>query len=221
MWYAVIHCDMSLYQVSFIFPQAFRKSYKDNTFCPKTTSEMWDCIYPLQFAHFNLFVPSLIDYLRFYVPLKNISLIWRRQHYLWRAAKFRSILGAQGLSLSCHTCCDTGRRFFLSHPKDRPIQSPLTTYEGGCGGSILTRILTGFKFNSNPPNIYKLWRQSIMYKKNNSEFKGQNSLKINGRGSIPSISIQSYRSYLTYTSVNVSWFYNNLVKWQNFSNKIS
>jgi hypothetical protein len=46
-------------------------------------------------------------------------------------------------SLSCHTCCDTGRRFFRSHSKDRPIQSPLTTHKGWCGGSILTRILTG------------------------------------------------------------------------------
>jgi hypothetical protein len=26
--------------------------------------------------------------------------------------------------------CDTGPRFFRSHPKDCPIQSPLTTYEG-------------------------------------------------------------------------------------------
>jgi hypothetical protein len=39
----------------------------------------------------------LIDYLRFYVPLKNISLIWRRHHYRRRAAKFRPLLGAQGL----------------------------------------------------------------------------------------------------------------------------
>ena len=30
-------------------------------------------------------------------------------------------------SLSCHTSCDTGPRFFRSHPKDLPIQSPLTT----------------------------------------------------------------------------------------------
>jgi hypothetical protein len=30
-------------------------------------------------------------------------------------------------SLSCHTCCDTGPRFFRSHPKDRPSQSPLMT----------------------------------------------------------------------------------------------
>jgi hypothetical protein len=35
----------------------------------------------------------LIDYLQFYVPLKNISLIWRRHHCQWRAAKFRPMLG--------------------------------------------------------------------------------------------------------------------------------
>jgi hypothetical protein len=31
---------------------------------------------------------KLIDYLRFYVPLKNFSLIWRRHHCRWRAANF-------------------------------------------------------------------------------------------------------------------------------------
>ena len=45
-------------------------------------------------------------------------------------------------SLSCHTRCDTGPRFFWSHPNDRPNQTPLTTRKG-CGGSILTQILTG------------------------------------------------------------------------------
>jgi hypothetical protein len=39
----------------------------------------------------------LIDYLRFYIPLKKISLIWRRHHCRWRAAKFRPMLGAKGL----------------------------------------------------------------------------------------------------------------------------
>jgi hypothetical protein len=39
----------------------------------------------------------LIDYLRFYIPLKNFSLIWRRHHCRWRAAKFMPILGTQGL----------------------------------------------------------------------------------------------------------------------------
>jgi hypothetical protein len=38
---------------------------------------------------------NIDDYLRFYVPLKNFSLIWRRHH--WRAAKFRPMPGAQGL----------------------------------------------------------------------------------------------------------------------------
>jgi hypothetical protein len=37
------------------------------------------------------------SYLRFYVPLKNFSLIWGRHHCWWRAAKFRPMLGAHGL----------------------------------------------------------------------------------------------------------------------------
>ena len=45
-------------------------------------------------------VDWLIDYLRFYVPLKNISLIWRRHHCRWRAAKFKPMLCAQGLWVS-------------------------------------------------------------------------------------------------------------------------
>jgi hypothetical protein len=36
-------------------------------------------------------------YLRFYVPLKNFSLIWKRHHCQWRAAKFKPMLGAQSL----------------------------------------------------------------------------------------------------------------------------
>jgi hypothetical protein len=44
-------------------------------------------------------IGRLINYLLFYVPLKNISLIWRRHHCRWRATKFRPtcMLGAQGL----------------------------------------------------------------------------------------------------------------------------
>ena len=45
-------------------------------------------------------------------------------------------------SLSCNTCCDTRSRFFRSHPKDHRIQSSFTTHKG-CGGPILTRVLTG------------------------------------------------------------------------------
>jgi hypothetical protein len=43
--------------------------------------------YPL--AKYQGYNYWLIDYLWFYVPPKNISLIWRRHHCRWRAAKFR------------------------------------------------------------------------------------------------------------------------------------
>jgi hypothetical protein len=111
----------------------------------------------------------LIIYLLLYVPLKSISLMWRRHHYRWRATKFRPILGVQGLwegrDLYRATPAVTrGLGFFSrSHPKDRPIQSPFTTHKGmwriysnpdphgspisrflrykrECGGPILTRI---------------------------------------------------------------------------------
>jgi hypothetical protein len=45
---------------------------------------------------------GLIDYLLFCVPLKNISLTWRRHHYWWRVAKFRPMLGAQGGIFNYH-----------------------------------------------------------------------------------------------------------------------
>jgi hypothetical protein len=73
------------------------------------------------------------------IPLidwRIFSLIRRRHHCRWRAAKFWPMHGRRSGplsregSLSCHTCCDMGPRFFLFHPKDSPIQSPLTTHEG-------------------------------------------------------------------------------------------
>jgi hypothetical protein len=112
----------------------------------------------------------LIDWL-FHVQLKKFSLIWRRHRYRWRAAKFRPMLGAQGLWAGRHLYRATpsvtrGLGFFRSHPKDLLILSPLTTHKGmwriysyldprrspfshllrhtrRCGGPILTRILTG------------------------------------------------------------------------------
>jgi hypothetical protein len=76
------------------------------------------------------YLRSGVSFLRFYVPLKNISLIWRRHHYRRRATKFRPMLGAQGLWAERDISRATGPRFFWSHPKDRPITSPLTTHEG-------------------------------------------------------------------------------------------
>jgi hypothetical protein len=84
----------------------------------------------------------IIDHLRFYVPLKNISLIWRRHHFQWSAAKIRPMLGAQGLW--------AGRDLYRATPavirdlgfsglirRTAPF-SRLLRYTRGCGGSILT-----------------------------------------------------------------------------------
>jgi hypothetical protein len=90
---------------------------------------------------------TIIDYLLFYVPLKNISFIWRRHHCRWRAAKFRPMLGAQGLwagrdlyratpALTCDLC-------FSGFIRRTAPFSRLLQYAWGCGGSILTRVLTG------------------------------------------------------------------------------
>jgi hypothetical protein len=100
---------------------------------------------PREKIHFR---KSVIDYLRFYIPLKKISLLWRRHHYRWRATKFRPMLGAQGLwagrDLYRATCCDTGPRFSGLNRRTAPF-SRLLRHTRGCGGSILTCILTGIK----------------------------------------------------------------------------
>jgi hypothetical protein len=91
----------------------------------------------------------LIDYLLFYVPLKNISLIWRRHHCRWRAAKFRPMLGSQGLwagrDLYRATPAATRDLGFSGLFRRTAPFSRLLQHTRGCGGSILTRILTGFE----------------------------------------------------------------------------
>jgi hypothetical protein len=92
----------------------------------------------------------LIDYFVFYIPLKNISLIhviWRRHHCRWRAAKFWRMLGAQGLWAGrdhyCATPTVTRDLGFSGLIRRTPPFSCLLRHTRGCGGSILTRILTG------------------------------------------------------------------------------
>jgi hypothetical protein len=106
--------------------------------------------------HRHIIIDWLIDYLLFYVPLKNILLMWRRHHYRWRAAKFRLMLGAQGLK--------AGRDLYRATPavtKDLGFSgliwrtasfSRLLRHTRGCGGYILTWILTGLW-------CYLLWRE--------------------------------------------------------------
>jgi hypothetical protein len=65
----------------------------------------------------------LIDYLFVLRPVENISLIWGRHHWRWRAANLDLCLALTAFSsegsFSCNTYCDTGPRFIRSHPKDR------------------------------------------------------------------------------------------------------
>jgi hypothetical protein len=91
----------------------------------------------------------LIDYLRFYVPLKNFSLIWRRHYSPWRAAQFKPMLGAQGLwagrDLYRDTSAVTRDLGFSGLIRRTAPFSRLLRHTRGCGGYILTRILTGRK----------------------------------------------------------------------------
>ena len=87
----------------------------------------------------------LIEYLLFYIPLKNISLIWRRHHYQWRAAKFRPMLGAQGLwagrGLYCATPAVTRGLGFSGLIRRTAPFSCLLRHTRGCG-PILPWILS-------------------------------------------------------------------------------
>jgi hypothetical protein len=89
----------------------------------------------------------LIINLRFYVPLKNFSLIWRRHHYRWRAAKVRPMLGAQGLwagrDLYCATPAVTWDLGFPGQIQRTAPFSRLLRYTSGFERSILARILGG------------------------------------------------------------------------------
>ena len=89
----------------------------------------------------------LIDYLLFYVTLENVSLMWRRYHCRWRAAKFRPMFGIQGLR--------AGRNLFRATPvvtqdlgfsglirMTAPFSHHLLQHERGCWEPILTRTRT-------------------------------------------------------------------------------
>jgi hypothetical protein len=70
-----------------------------------------------------------------YMPLNNFSLIWRRHHCRWRAAKFRPLLGAQVLWAGRDLYSDTptatrGIGFSCLIRRTAPFWSPLTTHEG-------------------------------------------------------------------------------------------
>jgi hypothetical protein len=92
-----------------------------------------------------LFFECDYDYLQFYVPLKNFSL----HHCRWGAAKIRPtcMLGAQGLwagtGLYRATPGVTRYLGFSGLIRRTAPFSRLLRHTRGCGGYILTRILTG------------------------------------------------------------------------------
>jgi hypothetical protein len=90
-------------------------------------------------------LPVINWFIRFHVPLKTFSLIWRHHHCRWRAAKFRPMFDAQGLW--------AGRDLYRATPNvTRNLRYPglirrtapflrLIRHTWGCEGPILTRIL--------------------------------------------------------------------------------
>jgi hypothetical protein len=85
---------------------------------------------------------SVFVYLLFYILLKNFSLVWRRHHCWWRAAKFMQMLGAQGLwsgrNLLCAThavtrCLGFSCLIWMTAPFSRLLQ-----HTRGSRGPILT-----------------------------------------------------------------------------------
>jgi hypothetical protein len=98
--------------------------------------------------YFDLMHDWMIDYLRFYVALKIFLLIWRHHHCRWRAKNL-------GLC-SAIRAFEQGEIFIVPHllwhgtsvfPVSSVYTSPfsrLLRHTMGCGGSILTWILTGW-----------------------------------------------------------------------------
>jgi hypothetical protein len=79
-----------------------------------------------------------------YCATRAVTLGLHFSRFIQKTTPFNHLLGPLIASLSgegflsCHHCCDTGTQFFRFHPKDR-----LLRHAWGCGGPILTWILTG------------------------------------------------------------------------------
>jgi hypothetical protein len=88
--------------------------------------------------HMQLLENTLTDYLRFYVPLKNFSFIWKRHHWRWRAVKFRPMLGAHGLwarrDLYRATSAVTRDLGFSGLIRRTALFNRLLRHTKGCGG---------------------------------------------------------------------------------------
>jgi hypothetical protein len=97
---------------------------------------------------------------------------------------FSALLAAfeQGGFLPCHTCCDTGPRFFLFHPKDCAFQIlPLTTRKGLWRTyTSLTRIFrvpVKCKTKSKPIETKRNGSKRNETKSNETKIQNQNEMK--------------------------------------------
>lgn len=74
-------------------------------------------------------VDWLIDYQLFCVPLETISFVWRRHHWLWRAAQIKAFAQRicsfehRGILNSATSVVTRGPGVWRNHPKDRRIKS--------------------------------------------------------------------------------------------------
>ena len=81
-----------------------------------------------------------------FIPLLNVSLVWKRHHYWWRAQDFAYTRHSWPLSnegsLACHTFCDTGHRFIMvicadcdtpSVAERLAVELPVTTCDNDIG----------------------------------------------------------------------------------------
>jgi hypothetical protein len=95
-------------------------------------------------ALFHWLIDWLFTVLR---PAQEFSYMWRRHHCWWRAATFRHMLSAQGpwagRDLYRATPAVTRDLGFFGLIRRTAPFSRLLRHTRGCGGSILTRILTG------------------------------------------------------------------------------
>jgi hypothetical protein len=80
----------------------------------------------------------------FYVSLENFSLIWRRHHCRWRAAKFKPRTFEQGDLYRAKPAMTRGLGFSCLIRRTALFSRHLQ-HTRGCGGSILTWSLTGLK----------------------------------------------------------------------------
>jgi hypothetical protein len=120
------------------------------------------------------------DYLVFYVPLKIISLtsIWRCHHYRWRAAKFRPMLGAQGLWAGRDLYCATPAVFPVS--SEGPSHSVASYDTQGDVENLFEPGSSRVPFQS-PLTIHKgMWRTYSNPDKNDWPYKVTRGPGVNG-----------------------------------------